>query len=81
MPDTNHDKENEISKAVKSLDSQGKPNVAKTTRDFCVLPSRLRNRWNGRHSLVPGSEKHGTWFRISDDEALTDKTLRYWMEN
>lgn len=80
MPNTNHDIENGISKAVKSLDSQGKPNVANTIRDFRVLPSRLRNRWNGRHFLIPGSEKHGTWFRISHDEALADKALRDWME-
>ena len=50
MPDTYHDIEDRISEAVKSLDSQGKPNVAKTARDFRVPPSRLRNRWNGRRS-------------------------------
>ena len=50
MPDTYHDIEDRISEAVKALDSQGKPNVAKTARDFRVPPSRLRNRWNGRRS-------------------------------
>ena len=39
-----------ISEAVKSLDSQGKPNVAKNSSQFHIPPSRLRNRWNGRRS-------------------------------
>lgn len=46
MPDTYYNKENKISEAIKSLDSQKKPNIAKTTCDFHVPLSRLKNCWN-----------------------------------
>lgn len=47
MPDSHHYMEARISEAIQSLNRQRKPNIAKTVKEFRV-PSRLRNRWNGR---------------------------------
>ena len=66
MPDTYHDIEDRILEAVKSLDSQGKPNVAKTARDFCVLLSRFKNCWNGRRSKIQMIAYNRTLFQSQE---------------
>ncbi|KAJ5104254.1 hypothetical protein N7532_004783 [Penicillium argentinense] len=51
MPKNNREIEDQVLKALASLQDQSKPNFAKTAREFAVPVDRLRRRWKGQKSL------------------------------
>lgn len=71
MFDTYHNIEDRILEAVKSLDSQRKPNIAKVACNFSIPPSRFRNCWNGWQSKNQVVAHNRTLFKVQ-------KLVIYW---